>query len=72
MRLAVQLRCSYNTLSIDAETIDGETRITSVGRTNRGRFLVVITTIRGAILRVVTAFPAPRDLIDFYVIHRGR
>jgi uncharacterized DUF497 family protein len=53
------------------ETVDGEERITSIGRTDRDRFLVVITTLRETRLRVVTAFPAPKSLIDLYFIHKG-
>jgi hypothetical protein len=31
----------------------------------------VITALREAGLRVVTAFPAPKRLIDLYVTHKG-
>ncbi|MBV8841643.1 MAG: hypothetical protein JO307_02430 [Bryobacterales bacterium] len=55
-------------LDIEAEVSGGENRITSIGRTNQGRFLVVVTTMRGIRLRVVTAFPAPKPMIDFYVV----
>ena len=58
-------------LDIDAETVEGEDRIASIGRTNQGRFLVVVTTLRGPRLRVVTAFPAPKSLIDIYFIQKG-
>src|ERR1022692_4032765 len=33
-------------LDIEAETVDGEERTTSIGCTDRGRFLVVVTTLR--------------------------
>ena len=55
-----------NPLDIDAEVVDGESRIASIGCTNQGRFLVVITTVRDARLRVVTAFPASKNLIELY------
>ena len=58
-------------LDIDAETVEGEERITSIGRTNQGRFLVVVTTLLGTRIRVVTAFPAPKGLIDLYFTHKG-
>jgi uncharacterized DUF497 family protein len=58
-------------LDIEAETVDGEERTTSIGCTNRGRFLVVVTTLRGTRLRVVTAFPAPKPLIDLYFTQKG-
>jgi uncharacterized protein len=57
-------------LDIDAETMAGEDRVTSIGRTNAGRFLVV-TTLRGARIRVVTASDAPNRLIDFYLTQTG-
>lgn len=53
-------------LDIEAEVVDGESRIASIGRTNQGRFLVVITTVRETRLRVVTAFPASKNLIEIY------
>ncbi len=58
-------------LDIRAETVEGEDRITSIGRTDQARFLVVITTLRETRLRVVTAFPAPKSLIDLYFAHKG-
>jgi uncharacterized protein len=59
-------------LDIEAETLKGEDRMTSVGRTNGGRFLVVVTTLRETRLRVVTAFAAPPRLIGLYFAHKGR
>ena len=58
-------------LDIDAETVQGEDRIVSIGRTDQGRFLVVVTTLRGTRLRVVTAFAAPKSLIDLYFAQKG-
>ena len=52
--------------------MDGEERITSIGRTDQGRFLVVVTTLREIRLRVITAFSAPRNLIDFISPTKGR
>jgi uncharacterized protein len=54
-------------LDIEAEAVEGEERITSMGCTHRGHFLVV----RGTRLRVVTAFPAPKALIDLYFGQKG-
>jgi len=48
-----------------------EQRTSSVGRTDQGRFLVVITTLRHSRIRIVTAFPAPKNLIDLYYTHKG-
>jgi uncharacterized DUF497 family protein len=58
-------------LDIEAETMEGEERITSIGRTGQGRFLVVVTTFRETRLRVITAFSAPKNLIDLYFTHKG-
>jgi len=58
-------------LDIGSVTVDGEDRISSIGRTNAGRFLVVVTTLRGKRLRVVTAFPSPNNLIDLYFAQKG-
>ena len=58
-------------LDIAAETVDGEERIISIGRTDQGRFLVVVTTFRETRLRVITAFAAPKNLIDLYFTHNG-
>jgi uncharacterized DUF497 family protein len=58
-------------LDIEAETMEGEERITSIGRTGQGRFLVVVTTFRETRLRVITAFAAPKNLIDLYFTHKG-
>jgi uncharacterized DUF497 family protein len=51
--------------------VDGEERTTSIGCTDRGRFLVVVTTLRGTRLGVVTAFPVPKALIDLYFAQKG-
>ena len=44
----------------------GEDRFVEIGRTDAMRLLVVITTARGELTRVVTAFPAPPDARRFY------
>ena len=51
--------------------MEGEERISSIGRTDQGRFLVVVTTLRETRLRVITAFSAPKNLIDLYFTHKG-
>jgi uncharacterized protein len=58
-------------LGLDAETVDGEERFPSIGPTDQGRFLLVITTLRYSRIRVVTAFPAPKSLIDLYCTRKG-
>ena len=50
---------------------DGEDRFVEVGMTDAMRLLVVITTPRGALTRVVTAFPAPPGARRFYRAGKG-
>jgi uncharacterized DUF497 family protein len=50
----------------------GEERILEVGLTRAGRCLVILSTMRGERLRVVTAYDAPRALKMHYMISRGR
>lgn len=49
---------------------DGEERTAQIGETNAGRILVVITTWRKKLVRVVTAFPAKSALRKFYATQR--
>lgn len=58
-------------VDLNTEISKEEVRITSVGPTDKGRFLVVITTERDDLVRVVTAFPATRAYLNAYLIHRG-
>ena len=51
---------------------NGEERIAQVGETAAGRILVVITTVRDDLIRVVTAFPAIRRLRKLYLAQKGR
>jgi uncharacterized DUF497 family protein len=45
-------------LDIGAELRNGEERISQIGETDAGRILIVITTMAGNKIRVVTAWPA--------------
>ncbi len=47
-----------------------EERFQDVGITASGRFLVVISTVRGIRLRVVTAYDAPKYAIEEYLDNR--
>lgn len=49
-----------------------ESRTVQVGETNRGRILVVVTTWRNGLIRVVTAFPAKKPLRDVYAAQKGK
>lgn len=43
-----------------------ESRVAQVGETEHGRILVVVSTLRNGLTRVVTAFPAKRRLRAIY------
>lgn len=52
------------------EVRGGEERVTQVGESDAGRILVVITTMRGDKIRVVTAIPANRKLRKLYLTQK--
>jgi len=54
-----------------AVTGSGEPRWVSVGPTSTGRLLMVVWTVRGACVRVVTAYPAARRLQAAYAKAKG-
>ncbi len=58
-------------LDLEFETWSGEERTAQVGESDSGRILVVLTTIRDDLIRVVTAFPAAKRLRTLYIAHRG-
>ncbi len=58
-------------VDLGVEFINGEDRLLSIGTTNRGRILVVATTMRRSRVRVVTAFDAPKQLKLLYLKKRG-
>ena len=60
-----------NPLDLEFQIRNGEERIAQVGETDAGRILVIITTMRGELIRVVTAFVAKPRLRKFYRTQRG-
>ena len=54
-------------LDLEMQTEDGEERLLQLGATDKGRILIVITTWRGGMVRVITAFPAPGQLRELYL-----
>jgi uncharacterized DUF497 family protein len=56
---------------IGYETVEGEGRWTTVGRTNALRILVIVWTMRDEVIRPVTAFEARKPLRDAYLAARG-
>jgi len=55
-----------------AQNVDGEERYVDVGWTDAMRLLVVITTARGDLTRVVTAYDPSQAVREFYLRTRGR
>lgn len=59
-------------IDIELQRRDEESRIAQIGETDRGRILVVVTTLRNGLTRVVTAFPAKRSLRAVYAAQREK
>src|SRR5579863_4680968 len=59
------------TMDLDYETVNGEERWTSLGHSNQLRVLVVIWTMRGELIRPVTAFEAGKRLAEDYFKEKG-
>jgi hypothetical protein len=58
-------------VDLGMEIVEGEERHVSLGATERGRILLVVTTWRQDRVRVVTAFEPIRRLIELYFQERG-
>src|SRR6202012_4232693 len=54
-------------LELEASYSEGEERFPAIGATNSGRWLVIVTAMRGSKARVVTAFDASKRLIEMYL-----
>ena len=54
-----------------AGCVDGEERFVQLGETDAGRVLVVVSTWRRTLIRVVTAFDAPKSMKLTYIAQRG-
>ena len=53
------------------EQVEGEDRWTSIGHTAQLRILIVVWTMRGALIRPVTAFGASTGIAAEYVSGKG-
>lgn len=62
---------SNNPIDLPLQVRNGEERIAQVGETDAGRLLVVITTMRDGLIRVVTAFPASKHFRNVYNAQKG-
>jgi uncharacterized DUF497 family protein len=59
-------------VDLEPQLVDCEQRFPSVGVTDRGRWLVVVTTVRQDEIRVVTAFDARKGLVELYFRNRRK
>ncbi len=60
-----------NPLDLGSRIHEGELRMTQLGRTNAGRILLVVSTWRGTLIRVVTSYPARKKAQQFYSKRTG-
>ena len=60
-----------NPVDLEFQERNGEERSVQIGETDAGRILVAVTTMRGELIRVVTAFPAKERLRRFYLTQKG-
>ena len=58
-------------VDLQMQVVDGEERFPQVGATRTGRIPIVVTTWRGELTRVVTAYPATLAYQKFYFAQRG-
>jgi uncharacterized protein len=61
-----------NPFDIEYQYREEEERTVQLGETAKGRILVVVTTWRSGLIRVITAFPAPKSLRTLYLAQKGR
>jgi uncharacterized DUF497 family protein len=67
----VEFALAHRTLEIEFQDWhDSEERYSEIGMTHGGRILVIVTTLRGPRLRVVTAHDAPRQRAKEYLEFR--
>jgi uncharacterized DUF497 family protein len=53
------------------QNVDGEDRFIDIGVTDRMRLLIVVTTLRGDLTRVVTAYDATPAFREVYFKRKG-
>jgi uncharacterized protein len=62
---------SNEPFDLEFQTINGEERIVQLGETLAGRILMVVSTCRGMLIRVITAFDANKALKHVYIVQKG-
>jgi uncharacterized DUF497 family protein len=56
---------------LEFQTVNGEERFVQLGETEAGRILVVVSTWRTTLIRVVTAFDASKAMKHIYLLQKG-
>src|ERR1700726_3580107 len=56
---------------VELQTVKDEELLVQLGETNAGRIMVVVSTWRESLIRVITAFNAPKAMKDLYLIKKG-
>lgn len=56
---------------LEFQAENGEERFVQVGETNAGRILVVVSTWRKTLIRVITAFNASKAMRRVYIVQKG-
>jgi hypothetical protein len=62
---------SNEPFDVELQTVNDEERFVQLGETNAGRIMVVVSTWRESLIRVITAFNAPKAMKDLYLIKKG-
>jgi uncharacterized DUF497 family protein len=67
----VEYVVNHGPWDVEVQIVESEERYVQLGATNRGRVLAVISTVRGPLIRVVTAYDASRRQRLMYEQWRG-
>lgn len=59
-------------IDIEIQRRGEESRVAQVGATDQGRIIIVVSTLRNGLIRVVTAFPAKRRFRTIYAAEKGK
>ena len=61
---------SNDPIDLGRQNDEGEERFLELGEARHGRILLVVSTMRGKKVRVVTAYDAPRKWRNYYLAHK--
>jgi uncharacterized DUF497 family protein len=66
----VEQAFEHETFPVEYQDWQTEERVAEIGITRSGRFLYIVTTVRSEGVRCVTAFDAPKRLVEAYLKQR--